>query len=70
MCFSQLHGIDDEGSIVIRRKIRRSEILNFLRSIPLYVVEDGGLCNGPSLRSGLQAIGHEIRPMPRRSVRR
>lgn len=34
----QVHGIDDQGTVVIRRKVRRSELLKFFRSIQPCVV--------------------------------
>jgi transposase len=34
----EVHGIDGQGTIVLRRKVRRSELLKFFRSIPSCLV--------------------------------
>jgi len=30
----QLHGVDADGEVVLRKKLRRSSVLDFLRDIP------------------------------------
>jgi transposase len=60
----QVHGIDDQGMVVIRRKVRRSELLKFFRSIQLCVVGMEAYATAHHWGRELQLMGHEVRLMP------
>src|SRR5215207_7689112 len=60
----QVHGIDDQGMVVIRRKVRRSELLKFFRSIQLCVVGMEACATAHHWGRELQLMGHEVRLMP------
>lgn len=60
----QLHGVDNEGTTILRRQLRRSEVLKFFRKIPSCVV---GLeaCGGAHYWAReIKALGHEVRLIP------
>ncbi|MEK1873922.1 MAG: transposase, partial [Rhizobium altiplani] len=60
----QLHGVDNEGTTILRRQLRRSEVLKFFRKIPSCVV---GLeaCGGAHYWAReIKALGHEFRLIP------
>ena len=60
----QVHGIDDEGVIVIRRKVRRSELLNFFRAIKPCLVGIEACATAHHWGRELSALGHQVRLMP------
>jgi transposase len=60
----QVHGIDDQGAVVIRRKVRRSELLNFFRSLNPCVVGIEACATAHHWGRGLQSMGHQVRLMP------
>ena len=60
----QLHGVDTAGQVVIRKKLRRSELLKFFKELPPCLV--GMEACGTANHSGRQliALGHDVRLMP------
>ncbi len=60
----QLHGVDNEGNAILRRRLRRSEVLKFFSKVPSCVV---GLeaCGGAHYWAReIKALGHEVRLIP------
>jgi len=60
----QLHGVDNEGNAILRRQLRRSEVLKFFSKVPSCVV---GLeaCGGAHYWAReIKALGHEVRLIP------
>jgi len=60
----QLHGVDNEGTTILRRQLRRSEVVKFFKKIPSCVV---GLeaCGGVHYWAReIKALGHEVRLIP------
>jgi hypothetical protein len=39
----QVHGVDVHGTVVVRRKLRRSEVLDFFDKLPCSMIGLGGL---------------------------
>jgi transposase len=60
----QVHGIDDQGVIVIRRKVRRSELLNFFRAMKPCLVGIEACATAHYWGRELSALGHQVRLMP------
>ena len=60
----QVHGIDDQGSVVIRRKVRRSDLLKFFRSLQPCLVGIEACATAHHWGRELQAMGHQVRLMP------
>src|SRR5580692_10826185 len=60
----QVHGVDVEGAVVIRKRVSRAKVLEFFSTLPSSVV---GLEACPSAHHWsrqLQALGHTVRLMP------
>ncbi len=49
----QVHGVDDEGTVVIRRQLRRSRVLPFFKKLPPCLI-------------GIEACATAQRPLPAR----
>jgi transposase len=60
----QVHGVDAAGQVIIRKKLRRKELLEFFKELPpcLVGVEACGTANHWGRQ--LIALGHDVRLMP------
>src|SRR6056297_1035264 len=60
----QVHGVEAEGYVVVRRQLRRSQVLAFFERLgPCLVGMEA--CSGAHHRAReLSALGHEVRLMP------
>ncbi len=65
----QVHGVDDAGAIVVRRRLRRSEILNFFGRLSPTLVGMEACATSHHWARALQALGHEVRLMPAQYVK-
>jgi transposase len=65
----QVHGIDDAGQIVVRRRLRRSEMLTFFARLSPAVVGMEACATSHYWARELQALGHEVRLMPAQYVK-
>jgi transposase len=45
----QVHGVGPSGQVVVRRKLRRSEVLAFLQSLPPCLIGMEAWCSGAPL---------------------
>ena len=60
----QLHGVDEAGTVIIRKKLRRSAVLDTLRMLePCLVGMEGGATAHYWARE-ISALGHEVKLMP------
>lgn len=60
----QVHGVSDDGRVLVRRQLRRRQVLAFFEKLPPCLV---GLeaCAGAHYRAReLRTLGHEVRLMP------
>jgi transposase len=60
----QVHGVDAQGQAVLRRKLRRAEILAFFKSLPPCLVGMEACATAHHWSRELTALGHEVRLMP------
>lgn len=60
----QVHGIDRTGTIVLRRKLRRSEVLEFFRLMKPYLIGLEACATSYYWARQLGAFGHTVRLMP------
>ena len=60
----QLHGIDEEGSIVLRKKLRRNALLNTLRGLSPCLVGMEACATSHYWAREIMALGHEVKLMP------
>ena len=62
----QVHGIDAEGTTVLRKRLRRGQVLAFFSRIPRCVVGLEACATAHYWARELGALGHEVRLMPDR----
>src|SRR5882724_3794651 len=65
----QVHGIDAQGTTVLRRRLRRNQVLAFFSRIPRCVVGLEACATAHYWGRELGALGHEVRLMPAQYVK-
>ena len=65
----QVHGVDEAGGVVIRRQIRRGQLLQFFAKQPACVVGMEACASSHHWARELSALGHEVKLMPAQYVK-
>jgi transposase len=65
----QVHGVDADGQVVIRRKLKRRYVLAFFQKLPASLVGIEACATSHHWSRELQALGHRVRLMPPAYVR-
>ena len=65
----QVHGVDAEGAVVIRRQLRRSQMLGFFEKQPPCLVGMEACATSHHWARELTRLGHAVRLMPPRYVK-
>jgi transposase len=60
----QVHGVDDRGQTVFRRKLRRGELMAYFQSLPPCLVGMEACATAHYWARELAVLGHEVRLMP------
>ena len=60
----QVHGVDAEGKVVIRRQLKRRYVLAFFEKLPSCLVGIEACASSHHWSRELQALGHTVRLMP------
>ncbi len=60
----QLHGVDEKGKVVLRRKLRRAGLLDFLSTLPPCLVGMEACATSHHWAREITALGHEVRLIP------
>ncbi|MEH2474483.1 transposase [Nitrobacteraceae bacterium AZCC 2161] len=60
----QVHGVDATGQVVFRKKLRRSEVLEFFKELPPCLVGMEACGTAHHWGRELSALGHKVRLMP------
>src|SRR6201982_3136620 len=60
----QVHGVDVDGAVVIRKRISRAKLLEFLASLPACLIGIEACPSAHYWSRRLQALGHTVRLMP------
>ena len=60
----QVHGVDVAGKVVIKKKLRRSEVLTFFQGLPSCLVGMEACATAHHWARELSALGHHVRLMP------
>jgi transposase len=66
----QVHGTDVDGTVVIRKRIRRAKLLEFFASLPACLVGIEACPTAHYWSRRLEALGHTVRLLPKRCQRR
>ena len=65
----QVHGVDEAGKVVVRRQLRRSQVIAFFKKLPACLVGMEACATSHHWARELQALGHEVRIMPAHYVK-
>jgi len=65
----QVHAVDEAGSVVVRRQLRRSQVLPFFTKQPSCLVGMEACATAHHWAREIAALGHEVRLMPPRYVK-
>src|SRR4029079_6215111 len=60
----QVHGVDAEGAVVLRRRLRRSECVKLFRTLPGCLIGIEACATAHHWARELSALGHEVRLIP------
>src|SRR5262245_1854403 len=60
----QVHGVDAEGNVVLRRQLKRRYVLSFFQRLPPCLVGIEACATSDYWSRELQALGHKVRLMP------
>ena len=60
----QLHGVDAAGSVVLKKKLRRSAVLDVLRALPPCLIGMEACASSHHWAREMEALGHEVRLIP------
>ena len=60
----QVHGIDAEGNVILRRQLKRRYVLTFFRKLPPCLVGIEACASSHHWSRELQALGHTVRLIP------
>ena len=60
----QLHGVDAEGADVLKKKLRRGAVLNFLRDLPPCLIGMEACATSHHWTREIGALGHDVRLIP------
>jgi len=60
----QVHGVDVEGAVVIRKRVSRAKVLEFFSTLPSSVVGIEACPSAHHWSRQLQTLGHTVRLMP------
>ena len=64
-----MHGVDAEGATILRKQVRRAQVLGFFGKLPRCLVELEACATAHYWARELRALGHEVRPMPARYLK-
>jgi transposase len=65
----QVHGVDAEGNVILRRQLKRRYVVAFFQKLPPCLVGIEACASAHYWSRELQALGHEVRLMPPAYVR-
>src|SRR5215471_5745708 len=65
----QVHGVDDNGTVVIRKRLRRPDMLGFFASLPPCLIGIEACSASHHWARELIRLGHQVRLMPARYVK-
>ena len=65
----QVHGVDEKGKVVVRRQLRRGQVLKFFARLPPCLIGMEACATAHHWARELRKLGHEVRLMPARYVK-
>src|SRR5262245_17431472 len=65
----QVHGVDELGNVVVRKQLRRGQVLGFFAELPRCLVGMEACAGAHCWARELEGLGHAVRLMPARDVK-
>src|SRR6266481_1212795 len=65
----QVHGIDADERVVVRKQLRRSKVIAFFKALPPCLVGMEACASAHYWGRELRKLGHEVRLMPAKDVK-
>src|SRR3989449_7568467 len=65
----QVHGIDANEKVVVRKQLRRSQVMKFFEALPPCLVGMEACATAHYWARELAKLGHEVRLMPAKDVK-
>ena len=65
----QVHGIDERGKVVVRRQLRRGQVVKYFAKLPPCLIGMEACATAHHWARELRKLGHEVRLMPARYVK-
>ena len=65
----QVHGIDAAEKVVVRKQLRRRQVLEFFKALPACLVGMESLRHGHYWAREFTKLGHRVRLMPAKDVK-
>lgn len=65
----QVHGVDADGKVVLRKRLRRADLLPFFASLPACLIGVEACSASHHWARELTTLGHRVRMMPARYVK-
>jgi transposase len=65
----QVHGVDATGATVLRKRLRRGQVLAFFAGVPRCLIGMEACATAHYWARGLRGLGHEVRLMPPQYVK-
>ena len=65
----QVHGVDASGAVVLRKQLRRSQVVAFFATLPSCLVGLEAWATAHYWARELRAVGHEVRLMPAQYIK-
>jgi transposase len=60
----QVHGVGSSGQVVVRRQLKRREVIGFFQKLPPCLIGIEACASSLHWSRELQALGHDVRLMP------
>jgi transposase len=60
----QVHGIDGEGKVIVRRRLRRADVLRFFEQLPRCLVGLEACASAHHWARAIAALGHTVKLIP------
>ena len=65
----QIHGVDEPGGFVVRRQLRRRQVLSFFHRLPACLVGVEACASSHHWAREISGLGHEVKLIPPRYVK-
>src|SRR3954470_16277967 len=66
----QVHGVDADGKVAVRRKLKRGDVVSFFKSLPPCLIGTEACATAHYWARELIALGHEVKLMPPAYIKR